>query len=58
MYLAAAILPFASGTGPACKGVALDFVGAEQRADALGAIALIEKLGEWSSYRLVSRKWC
>ena len=46
MYMAAAILPFASGTGSACKGVTLDFVSAEERADALGAIALVEKLGQ------------
>ena len=45
MYLAAAVLPFASGTGSACKGVTMDFVEADQRADALGAIALVEKLG-------------
>lgn len=49
MYLAASILPFASGTGPAAKGVALDFVAPEDRSDALSGIALIEKLGgSWS----------
>lgn len=45
MYFAAAILPFASGTGPASKGVTLEFVSAEERPDALSAISLIEKLG-------------
>jgi hypothetical protein len=49
MYLAAAILPFASGTGSACKGVTLDFVDEHDRGDALGAIALVEKLGEWQA---------
>jgi len=39
-------LPFASGTGAAAKGLALDFVGAEERADALSGIALIEKVGK------------
>jgi len=38
-------LPFASGTGPAAKGVVLDLVGPEQRAEALGGIDLIEKFG-------------
>jgi hypothetical protein len=47
MYLAATVLPFASGTGAAAKGVTLDFVAPEQRSDALSAIALIEKLGEY-----------
>lgn len=45
LYLAAGILPFASGTGSACKGVMLDLVEAEMRSDALSAIALVEKLG-------------
>lgn len=39
------MLPFASGTGSACKGVVLDFVDSEERADALSAIALVEKIG-------------
>jgi len=52
MYLAAAILPFASGTGAACKGVTLDFVGPDQRADALSAIALVEKLAQISTISL------
>ena len=51
MYVAATVLPFASGTGPAAKGVILDFVRQENRADALGAIALVEKLGQCSWYR-------
>lgn len=46
LYVAACVLPFASGTGSACKGVVLDFVDSEERADALSAIALIEKIGE------------
>lgn len=45
MYLAAAVLPFASGTGSAVKGVVMDLVGVEEKADALSAIALVEKLG-------------
>ena len=46
MYLAAAVLPFASGTGSAVKGVAMDLVGGDEKADALSGIALIEKLGK------------
>ncbi|ORX38886.1 major facilitator superfamily domain-containing protein [Kockovaella imperatae] len=49
MYLAAVVLPFASGTGSACKGVTLDFVGPDERADALSAIALVEKLAQVST---------
>lgn len=45
IYIAAAILPLASGTGAACKGVATDFVDAETRASVLSAIALVENLG-------------
>lgn len=44
MYIAAIVLPFASGTAPAGKGVVMELVGPEQRADALAAIALIETL--------------
>jgi hypothetical protein len=45
MYLAASILPFASGTGPASKGVTLELVPPDERAEALSAIALVEKIG-------------
>lgn len=43
------MLPFASGTGSACKGVVLDFVDSEERADALSAIALVEKIAQVST---------
>lgn len=46
MYVAAAVLPFASGTGSAVKGVVMDLVGVDEKADALSAIALVEKLGK------------
>ncbi|RSH86522.1 uncharacterized protein EHS24_004787 [Apiotrichum porosum] len=46
MYAAAAILPFASGTGPASKGVTLEFVPADERPAALSAIALVEKIAQ------------
>ncbi|KLT42324.1 hypothetical protein CC85DRAFT_328228 [Cutaneotrichosporon oleaginosum] len=46
MYAAAGVLPFASGTGPASKGVTLEFVPSHERAHALSAIALVEKLAQ------------
>lgn len=39
---AAGILPLASGTAPASKGVVMEMVTAEQRPDALSAVSLIE----------------
>ncbi len=42
MYLIAALLPFASGTGAAAKGTILQMCSAAERADALSAITLIE----------------
>ncbi|GAA5896398.1 hypothetical protein JCM5296_002721 [Sporobolomyces johnsonii] len=44
MYLAALVLPLASGTAPACKGVVLDMVEPAEQADALQGIALVETL--------------
>ena len=49
MFIAAIVIPFASGTGAAAKGLALDFVAPEDRADALSGIALIERVGEFYS---------
>jgi hypothetical protein len=55
VYLAAGVLPFASGTGSAVKGVVMDLVGVEEKADALSGIALVEKLGTFSF--LADCKW-
>ena len=44
LFIAAGILPFASGTGAAAKGTVLDFVTADLRVDALAAITLVEKI--------------
>lgn len=52
MYAAASVLPFASGTGPASKGVMLEFVAPEDRPDAMSAIALVEKLAQVSTIGL------
>ncbi|TXT08630.1 hypothetical protein VHUM_02758 [Vanrija humicola] len=46
VYLAASVLPFASGTGSAAKGVVMELVRPEERADALSAIALVERLAQ------------
>ncbi|KAJ7110649.1 hypothetical protein C8R44DRAFT_261967 [Mycena epipterygia] len=42
IWAGALILPLASGTAPACKGVLLDMVPASRKSDALSAIALVE----------------
>ncbi|KAL1405594.1 hypothetical protein Q8F55_009233 [Vanrija albida] len=49
LYIAAAVLPFSSGTAPAAKGVMMDIVDAEDRPDALAGIALVEKIGQVST---------
>ena len=53
IYIAAGVLPFASGTGSAVKGVVMDLVDGEEKADALSGIALIEKLGMSYSFSLL-----
>ena len=45
IYLAAAMLPFASGTAPAAKGVMTEMCSPSQRADALNALTLVENIG-------------
>ncbi|KPI34585.1 uncharacterized protein AB675_11202 [Cyphellophora attinorum] len=42
MYLLAAVLPFGAGTASAAKGVILQMCPAEDRTDALSAIAIVE----------------
>ncbi|GAA5955795.1 hypothetical protein JCM3765_001854 [Sporobolomyces pararoseus] len=44
LYLAALIIPLASGTAPASKGVVMEMVSKAEQADALQGIALIETL--------------
>ncbi|KAL7418209.1 hypothetical protein BDY24DRAFT_335414 [Mrakia frigida] len=46
IYIVACILPFASGAAPAGKGVVMEMVEEEDRADALSAIALVERLAQ------------
>jgi len=45
MYIAAAALPWASGTAPAAKGVVMELVGADERSAALTALSLVETVG-------------
>ncbi|KAJ6534969.1 hypothetical protein B0H19DRAFT_1184550 [Mycena capillaripes] len=52
MMAAAVILPLASGTAPACKGVLMDMVPERRRADALAGIALVETLALISTVAL------
>lgn len=49
LFVAAAILPLASGTGPAAKGVVTELVGPEHRQEALSAIALVESFASVST---------
>lgn len=42
MYVAAAVLPFASGTAPAAKGVVMELVNEDEKGGALAGIALLE----------------
>ncbi|GAA5902991.1 uncharacterized protein JCM6883_002656 [Sporobolomyces salmoneus] len=44
LYLAALVVPLASGSAPAAKGVVLEMVSKTEQADALQGIALIETL--------------
>jgi MFS family permease len=49
IYLAAFLLPLASGSAPAAKGVMMDMCSAEQKADALSAITLVEMIATLST---------
>ncbi|KIX00870.1 uncharacterized protein Z518_09935 [Rhinocladiella mackenziei CBS 650.93] len=53
MYLVAAILPFAAGTGSASKGTILQMVGSsassDERTDALAGVSLVENMARLST---------
>ncbi|KAK0614381.1 major facilitator superfamily domain-containing protein [Immersiella caudata] len=49
IYLAAFLLPFASGTAPAAKGVMTEMCSPEDRADALNALTLVENVARLST---------
>ena len=46
------MLPFASGTAPAAKGVITEMCSASQRVDALNALTLVENIGRLSTLGL------
>ncbi|TLS30059.1 hypothetical protein PpBr36_02807 [Pyricularia pennisetigena] len=52
MYIVACLLPFASGTAPAAKGVITEMCPSSQRADALGAITIVENIARLSTLSL------
>ena len=53
MYLVAAVLPFAAGTGSASKGTILQMVGSSatsaERTDALAGVSLVENMARLST---------
>ena len=53
MYLVAAVLPFAAGTGSAAKGTILQMVGSsassDERTDALAGVSLVENMARLST---------
>ncbi|KAK4097308.1 MFS general substrate transporter [Parathielavia hyrcaniae] len=52
IYLAAFLLPFASGSAPAAKGVMTEMCSASSRADALNALTLVENIARLSTQGL------
>ncbi|KOS21224.1 hypothetical protein ESCO_004478 [Escovopsis weberi] len=52
IYVAAALLPFGSGSAPAAKGVITDMCPESQRADALNAVTLVESIARLSTQGL------
>ncbi|KAL1841797.1 hypothetical protein VTJ49DRAFT_6550 [Mycothermus thermophilus] len=52
IYLAACLLPFASGSAPAAKGVMTEMCGASRRADALNALTLVENIARLATQGL------
>jgi hypothetical protein len=57
MYLVAAVLPFAAGTGSASKGTILQMVGSSassgERTDALAGVSLVENMARLSTSKLL-----
>ncbi|GAB1312585.1 hypothetical protein MFIFM68171_02795 [Madurella fahalii] len=52
IYLAACLLPFASGSAPAAKGVMTEMCPSSRRADALNALTLVENIARLSTQGL------
>ena len=53
IYLLAALLPFASGTGSASKGTILQMCPASERTDALSGITLLEMIARLSTSKFI-----
>jgi len=54
MYLVAVVIPLAAGAGSSAKGTILQMCEPDQRADALGAISLVEMLARLSTSKFRS----
>ncbi|KAK4031593.1 major facilitator superfamily domain-containing protein [Parachaetomium inaequale] len=52
IYLASFLLPFASGSAPAAKGVMTEMCSASRRADALNALTLVENIARLATQGL------
>lgn len=52
LYIVAAVLPFAAGTGSAAKGVMLQMCAPDEKTDALSAISLLETVARLSTVSL------
>ena len=52
LYIVAAVLPFAAGTGSAAKGVMLQMCAPDEKVDALSAISLLESVARLSTVSL------
>lgn len=61
MYLVAAVLPFAAGTGSAAKGTVLQMVGSSasshERTDALAGVSLVENMARLSTSKCTSETY-
>lgn len=55
MYVVAVVIPLAAGAGTSAKGTILQMCEPEQRADALGAISLVEMMARLSTSELPVR---
>lgn len=56
MYIVAVVIPLAAGAGTSAKGTILQMCEPEQRADALGAISLVEMMARLSTSKSLVHK--
>jgi MFS family permease len=57
MYVVAVVIPLAAGAGTSAKGTILQMCEPEQRADALGAISLVEMMARLSTSEFAVPPW-